>query len=796
MVDTSEYRHFLEIYTGLLERKTRGKISLAEISLLFMEYRHLRHMIVHRDGTKFIGALLTGKIAELRATQQGRGGIVAMLAGLDKGNQKAAVEGRTLVINPRTASTIITLFDGVEPVFEEDIPLPISHGDMLGERIEQVLDLLNRAGVKPAGISGISCKGGMVGKIPGGTYLADEDVAKDSREAGLDQQFNIGVPLALAVAEKLGRTEIPVTMTDPFSVDEMAVSSRMTGTLKFSRNGTGAHYLNHRASARLACALLGIPYSGTMLVSLHMGVTMSAARHAGGVIADVRKGFTELPGSRRCGPLPIEVVIPMLVNGEIRFEELRKLHTSEGGLLDLCGTDDFSTLMAFRDKGATDVQKAKIELVLDFFAHAAASGISSLTACDSKPSLLVITGGMAEIGEMVERVLVKMDDIFPPVVVPGSLEQEALAAGNIMVRADPSCAMHYGKEKLLQGQKREAVKKAISTPVFERKILRIKPGAPARTIDDVVQLARVMTRQYGVPRIGIVGANNEEVIDATSLANSEGRFQIAKFLLIGPFTEISRLAWEYDINIDNDNFTIIDTNDPIARSMELYKNGTVNMLMKGSITTESMMHAFLQTTKSMLSPDEKVFLSHVAVMDIPGYAGLVVMSDAAINPAPSRNSKIKILKNALGVAKALNLRNPKVAMISAVEKVNEAVASSIEAREIADQLKNETGYIIEGPLSVDVALEPKAAEEKGYKGRIRGDADVLIMPDIESGNVFYKSLTVGGQTVAAGAVVGGKVPVVLTSRGDSALTKLASISLGILLFTLQNIARNGAAPAP
>ncbi|MCK4351007.1 MAG: butyrate kinase, partial [Candidatus Krumholzibacteria bacterium] len=139
------------------------------------------------------------------------------------------------------------------------------------------------------------------------------------------------------------------------------------------------------------------------------------------------------------------------------------------------------------------------------------------------------------------------------------------------------------------------------------------------------------------------------------------------------------------------------------------------------------------------------------------------------------------LENALQVARYLNLEKPKVAVISAVETLNPSVESSIEAGKLADEYREREDCIVEGPLSLDVAMDPHSAREKKYPGRIKGNADILLMPDIESGNVVYKTLTVSSGAYLAGVVVGPGVPIILGSRGDSARTKLASISLGCIV---------------
>jgi phosphate butyryltransferase len=169
-------------------------------------------------------------------------------------------------------------------------------------------------------------------------------------------------------------------------------------------------------------------------------------------------------------------------------------------------------------------------------------------------------------------------------------------------------------------------------------------------------------------------------------------------------------------------------------------------------------------------------------MDIPVRNKLLLISDAAVNTYPDEEKRVKIIENSLRVAANLNIRKPKVAVISAIESVNKSIESSIVAERIAQRFAERNDCIVEGPLSFDVAMDPAIAHEKHYKGQIQGNADILIMPDIDAGNVLYKSLTTQSGATCAGVILAGNLPLVLTSRGDSARSKLASISLAVKLY--------------
>ncbi len=691
----------------------------------------------------------------------------------------------TLSVIPQNTSTKVAVYRGTSTLIKEDIPLPVQQNTDADFRVNQIRTLLGNNRISLEMISGIAVKGGYLHPAEGGTFLVDEEMIKDTLNSPLEHPSNLGIIIGERLRSR--KSDILLTTTDPVSTDEMLDAERMLGVFGYFRKGSGAHYLNHRSIAKILCGLTGRRYEESIFITTHAGGGISTARHQSGKITAVMNAFSDMPGSNRAGNIPIEVVLEEIKNGRISVEELKRLIYNEGGLLSLAGTNDFKTLLDFRDMGSSDIQRQKINLIISFFTRAIAKSVMTVAAEKGLPFIIAVSGGLSRSDEIM-RLIYEMIHLNVPVIpFCETFDLELLATENILSRVRPERLQDYSKEKLIFSRNIANIRKTLDAKLFDAPVLRVKPQMPARCINDIIFMAKEQAAKYGCPRIGIVGGNNEEAIEAANLANSEGRFRIAKFLLIGPFAEISQIAWDYDILIDNDNFTIVDAENPVEKSMSLYKNGVVNMLMKGAIMTEQIMRSFIETTKSMLSPDEKVFLSHVGVFEVPAYPKLLLISDAAINPAPNKNAKKKIIQNSVSVAKALNIKCPKIAIISAVEKVNPSVLSSVEAKEIADELSGSSEFIIEGPLSVDVAINPRIAEEKKYQGRIRGDADILIMPDIEAGNIIYKTLTVSSHAKIAGVVVGGKVPLILTSRGDTSQSKLASISLGILLYTLMNI---------
>ena len=273
--------------------------------------------------------------------------------------------------------------------------------------------------------------------------------------------------------------------------------------------------------------------------------------------------------------------------------------------------------------------------------------------------------------------------------------------------------------------------------------------------------------------IAVAVAEDTDVLAALEKARSIG---ISQAVLTGDRKKILRILNRTGIKVKN--FEIIDTEGEIAAvdaAVSLVRNGKAQVLMKGLCSTSTFLKGVLDKERGLRS--EKI-LSHLALFECPGYHKLLMMSDAAMNINPDLGEKVKILENALQVSQCLGYHRPKVAVISAVEKVNASgIPSSADAAIIAKmgergQIKD---AIIDGPLAVDTALSKQACHVKNLKSTVGGDADICLVPNIETGNVFYKLLTLMGGAKTAGLVIGASAPIVLTSRADSYQSKYLSI---------------------
>jgi len=271
--------------------------------------------------------------------------------------------------------------------------------------------------------------------------------------------------------------------------------------------------------------------------------------------------------------------------------------------------------------------------------------------------------------------------------------------------------------------------------------------------------------------------------EATALA---GAVEAAKQnlivpLLVGPAARISETAAE--AGIDLVDLTIIDVLDSVAaaaKAVELIREGKAEILMKGSLHTDELMAAVVSRDKGLRTGRR---ISHVFVMDVPTYHKVLIITDAAINIAPTLEDKVDICQNAIDLAISLGLEKPKVAILAAVETVNSKMQATLDAAALCKMAERGQiqGGILDGPLAFDNAISKQAAETKGIKSAVAGDPDILLAPDLEAGNILAKLLTFLANADSAGMVLGARVPVVLTSRADSVRSKIASCAVAKLV---------------
>lgn len=252
-------------------------------------------------------------------------------------------------------------------------------------------------------------------------------------------------------------------------------------------------------------------------------------------------------------------------------------------------------------------------------------------------------------------------------------------------------------------------------------------------------------------------------------------------ILVGPPAKIQAAAAEAGVSLDGLEIEpALHSHAAAERAVELVRSGTVRLLMKGSLHTDELMGAVV-AREGGLRTERRV--SHAYVMDVPDYPRPLIITDAAINIAPDLLAKADIVRNAIDLAHVIGIPSPRVAILSAVETVNPSIPSTLDAAALCKMADRGQimGGVLDGPLAFDNAISEDAAREKGITSEVAGRADILVVPNLEAGNMLAKQLTFLGGADAAGVVLGARVPIILTSRADSERTRLASCAVAVLM---------------
>jgi phosphate acetyltransferase len=290
---------------------------------------------------------------------------------------------------------------------------------------------------------------------------------------------------------------------------------------------------------------------------------------------------------------------------------------------------------------------------------------------------------------------------------------------------------------------------------------------------------RLVAQCRDLPRapFAVVAPSTDVALSGAMSAAAAG---LIEPILVGGEGAIRTLASK--LGLDVSNVRIVDASDDAdaaRKSAALCRDGVARGLMKGSLHTDVLMHAVLDPSSGLRTARR---VSHVFVIDAPAYPRPLLVTDAAINIYPTLVEKVDIAKNAIELAHALGIATPRVAILSAVETVSPKITSTIDAAalcKMADR-RQITGAVLDGPLAFDTAVNAQAAAIKELVSPVAGIADVLLVPDLESGNMLAKQLEYLGGAELAGVVLGAKVPIVLTSRSDSARARLASCAVAVL----------------
>ncbi len=267
--------------------------------------------------------------------------------------------------------------------------------------------------------------------------------------------------------------------------------------------------------------------------------------------------------------------------------------------------------------------------------------------------------------------------------------------------------------------------------------------------------------------------------DESSLSGAvdAARLGLIKPILVGPKAKIEAVAKQFELDISG--YELVDaphSHAAAAAAVALVRAGKAEALMKGSLHTDELMVEVVRKDTGLRTARR---ISHCFVMDVPNHPDALIISDAAVNIAPTLEEKVDIVQNAIDLARALRAPEVRVAILSAMETVNPRVPSTVEAAALCKMADRGqiTGAVLDGPLALDNAISPEAAEIKKIVSPVAGRANVLIVPDLEAGNMLAKSLSFLAGADAAGIVLGAKVPVILTSRADSVEARLASCAV-------------------
>lgn len=282
--------------------------------------------------------------------------------------------------------------------------------------------------------------------------------------------------------------------------------------------------------------------------------------------------------------------------------------------------------------------------------------------------------------------------------------------------------------------------------------------------------------ECSMKKVAVAVAQDSAVLEAVKAAKERG---IADAILVGDSDKIKEVAASIGMNVDD--YEIIheaDVYTAALKAVELVHNGKADMYMKGLIDTKSFLKSILDKEVGLRTGKP---LSHVCVFEIKGVEKLLFLTDVAFLPYPTLEDKVHIIENTIEICNACGVDMPKVAPLAAVEVVNPKMPATVEAAELTKMCEEGKipGCIVDGPLSMDLAIDPEAAKHKGSEDRkIVGDADILLFPDIHAGNLVYKTLVHTAEVKNGNIITGTKAPVILTSRSDDFETKVNSIALG------------------
>jgi len=325
----------------------------------------------------------------------------------------------------------------------------------------------------------------------------------------------------------------------------------------------------------------------------------------------------------------------------------------------------------------------------------------------------------------------------------------------------------------------------------EKAMTTLLEEQPVREQQDHEKFRQLVKKAQGHPPAKTAVAHPCDQVSLEG-AIEAARLRLIEPILVGPADKIRSVAAEFGVDLDG--YEIVDaehSHDAAAKAVALVREGRAEALMKGSLHTDEIMGAVVKRETGLRTARR---VSHCFVMDVPGHDQPLIITDAAVNIAPDLKAKVDIVQNAIDLAHALGAEEVRVAILSAMETVNPDVPSTLEAAALCKMADRGqiTGARLDGPLALDNAISLEAAAVKKIKSPVAGRANVLVVPDLEAGNMLAKSLSFLAGADAAGIVLGAKVPVILTSRADAPVARLASCAVAQLLVAFRRASASAA----
>lgn len=713
----------------------------------------------------------------------------------------------TVGIISKRYAVYVLVTRGLKVLFRSEIDYH-SHGTAAEGLALQITNQLVRHGVSLGAVTDIVCSGGDLGALPDGIYVLDEQIRDESLKRLEGSSLNRGAPVACALRDLLRHQNagkpINLSLAGPLSFttldpDQMSSFLRVE-SLELKRMIKGYVKVTPlKSMAALLSETQRIKQDNLNLVVMTLDeLFASMARKSGPRIV---RELAKQDANESLNKFDFGKIIQALEKEGFQVPEHFRLSSREIGT----GVKEICELLMIVDSGRiSDGLQQGLRHVVDTYAQKVASVIemASTGAPSERPHFVVITSMMAldpHFQTLFAKIRNRIENPYTPIMCMDSLEHEYLIANHLFeMYVSPS----KGRGRLVFSVERNSLRQAIQVleaSVYDQPIFSFEG-----MLDRI--MGRISEGSLSPGNLVLVGAENEDALAAVAHAKEFGL--IRRVVLIGEPREIRDAIERTKIGLDpdSDNDVEVHAIDPLATDFESKKNAVADeferfladnrdfIVMKGSLNTADVLRKALSIYKSEDAQDNapRKIASHTSLFVLPD-GRFFALSDAAVNPGFRNPEKlVRVIENQVDVVrKVLDPKiTLKVAIITAVEKRTSAIPATnlaAQAEELSDALIDRYGpMVVEGPLSFDLATVPGVAEEKHYQGKIMGDANCLVATDINTANVLYKMLskTMGslGLMVDSGSIITagpGTVPIVLTSRGDTAETKFNSILLGL-----------------